>query len=567
MYKLTEYVDSIEEINEGKLFDIKDFSFGHVNYKGSILKIPQTEYEMFAFYISKIDPSKCIFDQIKFAHPVIITGDYVSKEYSYKKIVNESENSRFEVPVFNDKTTYAIFNKCNKAYLYYKSSKFDFEIIKEHYFYNWSNFYPGLMACKRAIDTYKEVIDEILPLFEESAREQVKAIVYRGSIRTLIQHACDFMEYIKKDIAKHINEYANYTTHPEAISSWENSINMVSALLVEIYAYVEIADRYSYKESLVKQKAGVQHYESVPDSLSPDKPAYIKEHIELYKKKIKPVKDKLENFYKLKPKGMPIINVETNEAALVLDLQNNTKIFINKPPRAIVWAVNFFLSTQDYISALYYSVSHVRDEKVPLLGELKNYSPIYQAPKAPPVDKSIDQLIILREKNLFLKVETVNVTDILSVTEFVKECCDALNIIRMRYSLSLSTINNSYFNMFETYSEYDKKTYCLIIESYIEKIMVKCINATINSIIEEKNNSSMIDLELQKSNIKKLLEIIKSVQVYLYNPENRYPKSTKMLEDLIDVAKNAPNAEHAHILDAAHEHPTGLHRRYVRVSP
>lgn len=566
MYRLTEYVESIEEINEGKLFTIKDFSFESATYKGSGLKIPQSEYEMFDFNISSIDPSKCIFSQVKFDPPFVITGGYSNKEYSYKKNVSEAEAFRFKIPIFNSKTTYALFNKCNKAYLYYDSSKRDLRRMEEFYWAKGYNFYPGLMACKRAIDIYKDLIDEILPLFEEPAREQVKAVIYRDSIKIFIDHACDYMEYIQKDIKNHLNEYANYTTHSAAIDSWENAINMVSALLIEVYTYVEIADRYSYKEGLEKHMAGVQHYERVYDSLNPDNPAYIKEHIELYKTKIKPVKYELENFYKLKPKGRLIINVEENATNSVVALRNNTETFVAKPPKAIVWAVNSFQSAQSYVSALYGSVSSVSDEKAPLLEELKNYNPVYQTPKKAPIDKSIDQNIVLREKNLFLKSDSISVTDVSSLSEFIKECCDTLNLIRMRYSLSLSTNNNAYFSMFETAAEYDQRAYSLIIESYIENIIGKCLTATINCLIENKNNALMLDLDLQNSNIDKLIKMIKSVQVYLYNAE-KFPRSTDLLEDLINAVKNIPNAEQIYVLDVKQEHPISLRKRYVRVSP
>lgn len=465
--------ESIEEITSGELLTLNDYTglevlAGNMKFHMQLNELPDTEYDMYSPEIYKSNMSHT-----------------ESRNYRINSAILAKD---LLVPFFKNKTTYTLVTKWNHPQLY---AQHDLGMDSDKNSY----YQIRILHLQIAGQLYKDLVEEILPLFEEGDREIVKCRILNDTLVPINKSASYYMVEIKEEIIDHTSGKNKDEITPSAlIAIWEKFLGITSAMAVECDKYDYVVSRANYATALERHTAGKPTADDLyileTKELNPDNPNYNTISIVINNNTLIPVKQALTEFHRLKPNGIPLTKEQHQELIAKENSKKSSKrsttsqilegIYESKPPKALLLPMQVAYSAQRALTNLYFPLTHSRDEISTFINYIDNYKPMYTTPKKIPLNESIDQSIVFKEKNLISDIILITSMSNIDILTICNKCLDLLNLIKMRYSISLNKQNKSYFGIFESTTEYNKNLYSKIFEAYIKNIIAKCIKVIVD---------------------------------------------------------------------------------------
>lgn len=316
--------------------------------------------------------------------------------------------------------------------------------------------YPVQLYWKmKAAELYKGLVDELLPLFKEEDREQVKSRLLAGTVGDCIRRLTyTFATGISKDI-EFCKDRFGLTNVPQLkIDNWVEWSNLLDAWIAEANVYRKEQQLYRHNKDLKNIKDGL--YNKVTWDHPDDKRS-------LSQWRIWPISEEVKSF--LQEREAALNPAPTPYETVSVKVHPATMMFIHEAQKVSQLAGCLHVG----------ETTANTEERVRLLDKLEGYKPKFVSPKAAKPN-SIDADIALQEKRLMQCAEQVSQQSVEELLQLTKDATKLLSMVYMRYKNSLNAKDEpSYFGWFKPASLTDKESYYEVFAFYMENIFHKCL--------------------------------------------------------------------------------------------
>lgn len=397
------------------------------------------------------------------------------------------------------------------------------------------DYQQAVKMYAKALNIYKELVNELLELVVPEDREVVKCRVLSdvfydcildldSSLRSKLQH----------DITRCIKQYGITNIPQNILDMWIEVTSIEVAMKTEGYQYILNRNKHEFdayrKENKYwwARKDYFQKYSFAEFSFTHTHSNKINDLIKQRQLTLNPPTTIGE---KITVKVHPAMMMFSQQLQKVTNFVSNAVIGSGASDDEKMALLD---KLEEYYEPTYMSSDYAEDNQMnsddnsELAKLKKNYKPAYIAPHDAKNNQVDGEIKWLEKKIIIEKIKLLDAKNINGLLDIAQEGLKLLSLIHMRYSASLNDKNDySYFGLTKTNTAIDKENYYKIFAFYMENIF----NETLVTLFDlTKNNNDYGNIAAQATNI---LQNLESYYQDLNNQEDtNVHNSTKTLREI-----------------------------------
>jgi len=406
-------------------------------------------------------------------------GSTISSVYT-EEVDNLGKRGNVKVPVINRHTTLSLVTDWKEAYTYYETAR--------RYAHDDSDYQCSVMLYIKTAEKYIQLIEQLLPYFEEKDRHIVKSRIFHDVASSMVCDAALILKYGLRRELMYMRKYSEpHPNYKGFIDHLGSILSSVAAMVAEATYYIQVYDEYEYSKYHAELKNKQREKSKYPPSHPSDRKYRGLRRI--WQEQIATSQKYYAELCTLAFGANPAPAIVPKKPIVVteaIDLQ---------VPRILLWSGKIL----NVCSTVYSRVMPIKNEEdLPLIDNSVKYIP----PQGAPANQSLDVGIEFKERTLSAELNSLmdSSYSYAAILACLIQGVELLSLLNVRYKY-LFKDDDKYFRFLESYSSINKKQYYSILESYLEKFIYPCLAIAIEII-----KQTSLD------NIQELLDIVERIR-------------------------------------------------------